>query len=139
MTEPNRYGITRKAAASFEETLEKARAALQARGFGILWEIDVRETMKKKLDVDFPPYRILGACKPDIAHQALTAEPDIGLLLPCNCIVRQDGDEVVVGAIAPRSLLGLTGRDDLTPFADKIAGFLEGVVAEAAGAGGAAS
>ena len=132
MAEKRTYGVYAETQKPFEQALQATRDALKVHGFGVLWEIDVRATMKAKLGVDFPDYVILGACNPPIAHQALTAEPDIGLLLPCNCIVRRDGEKTVIGAIEPHELMGLTGRADLTPFADKVAEALSAVVEEAA-------
>jgi uncharacterized protein (DUF302 family) len=127
------YGLYKKTDKPFQEALEATREALKKRGFGILWEIDVKATMKAKLGVDFTDYVILGACNPPVAHRALTAEPNIGLLLPCNCIVRREGEEVTVGAIEPHALMGLTGRTDLASFADQIGSILSDVVDEAAG------
>lgn len=127
------YGLYEETDKPFEAALEATRAALKKRGFGILWEIDVKATMKAKLGVDFTDYVILGACNPPVAHQALSAEPNIGLLLPCNCIVRREGDKVTVGAIETHALMGLTGRTDLAPFADQIGAVLSEVVDEAAG------
>ncbi len=131
MAEKEKYGIYAETSKSFQETLQATRDALKERGFGILWEIDVKATMKAKIDVDFTDYVILGACNPPIAHQALTAEPNIGLLLPCNCIVRREGDRTIVGAIEPHELMGLTGRSDLKPFADNVSDTLTAVVEEA--------
>jgi uncharacterized protein (DUF302 family) len=88
----------------YEATLEKVTEALKAEGFGILTNIDVKETMKKKLDVDFRKYSILGACNPPLAHKALTARPDVGLLLPCNVIVYEEGDTTMVNIIDPMSM-----------------------------------
>ena len=126
------YGIYVRSTKTFDDALEALREALGANGFGVLWEIDVQATMKKKLGVEFPPYMILGACNAPVAHQALSAEPNIGLLLPCNCIVRREGDKVTVGAIETHALMGLTGRTDLAPFADQIGAVLSEVVDEAA-------
>jgi uncharacterized protein (DUF302 family) len=132
MAGKEKYGIYAETSKSFQETLQATRDALKERGFGILWEIDVKATMKAKIDVEFTDYVILGACNPPIAHQALTAEPNIGLLLPCNCIVRREGDKTVVGAIEPHELMALTQRTDLKPFADKVSQILTGVVEAAA-------
>lgn len=86
---------------SFEEVIEEVTEALKDEGFGILTEIDVSETLKKKLDVDFKPYRILGACNPPYAHQALKSEDFIGLMLPCNVIVKQEANHIDVAAVDP--------------------------------------
>ena len=115
------YGITvRLAGGSFERSIERVTAALKDEGFGILTEIDVKATLKKKLDVDHPPYRILGACNPPFAYQALQAEPDIGLLLPCNVIVRQDGEDVVVSFVDPMAMFAVANRPDMAPLAQQV-------------------
>jgi len=88
----------------YETALEKITEALKVEGFGVLTNVDVKETMKKKLDVDFRKYTILGACNPPLAHKALTARPDVGLLLPCNVIVYEEGDVTVVNIIDPMSM-----------------------------------
>ena len=115
------YGICRTVAQPFEEVDRRIREALQEEGFGVLTEIDVKGTLKKKLDVDVPKYAILGACNPRFAHQAILAEPDIGLLLPCNVVVRQlDENRTVVEALDPVIQLRLTGNPALEPVAAEV-------------------
>lgn len=124
------YEIKTTVHAPFDEVDGLVREALAAEGFGVLTEIDVRETLKKKLDVEFRPYRILGACNPPLAHQALSAEIDIGLLLPCNVIL-YEGEApgtTVVAALDPVVQLGLTGRDDLEPLAGEVRARMERVL-----------
>jgi len=106
---PARYGFGRTLALSFDEALAKVTAELQKEGFGVLTEIDVAATLKKKLDHNIPPYRILGACNPVHAKRALTEEPAIGLLLPCNVVVRQDpAGAVRVEFLDPEIMVKLT-------------------------------
>ena len=105
---------------SFDQALEKTINALKAEGFGVLSDIDVQRAMKDKLEVEMRPYRILGACNPALAHQALQSEPDIGLLLPCNVIVREQAPgRVVVGFLDPQTMVGLVGKPEIQPVADQ--------------------
>lgn len=117
-----RYGISTTVALAYEQAVQRTRDELAKEGFGVLSEIDVAATLKKKLNVDFRPYVILGACNPPLAHQALTAERDIGLLLPCNVIVyaaEQEGSSVVA-AMDPVEALSLTGNTEVAPLAEEV-------------------
>lgn len=121
------YALKREVALSYEAADRRIREELLAQGFGVLTEIDVRETLKRKLDVDMPPYVILGACNPSLAHRALQAEPDIGLLLPCNVVVRRDEAEgvTIVEAMDPVPMIDLTGNDALWDVAEEARSRLE--------------
>ena len=121
-----RYGLGTTVPLDYERAVARTREALAAEGFGVLTEIDVAATLKKKLDVDFRPYVILGACNPPLAHRALLAERDIGLLLPCNVIVYADDvpGSSVVEALDPVEALAITGNEDLRPFAEDVKGRL---------------
>jgi len=106
------YGFNVTVKGSMDQVVKKVVDALQTEGFGVLTEIDVQATLKKKLNIDRKPYRILGACNPGYAHQALDAEPDIGLLLPCNVVVREEADgSIDVGFMDPEAVLGLVKSD----------------------------
>ena len=116
------YGLKRSIPLPLDQADQRVRDELQKEGFGILTEIDVKATLKAKLDVEFKPYKILGACNPPLAHQALTEDVDIGLLLPCNVIL-YEGDSpgtTVVGVINPTVQLGITGRPDIQPLAEEV-------------------
>lgn len=115
------YGYTRTlTGTSFDEALERVEAALKEQGFGILTEIDVKATLKKKLDVDFDNYKILGACNPNLAHQALQHEAMIGLLLPCNVVVTEDDEgHAVVGILKPREMFGVVDVDGMDEVVDE--------------------
>ena len=121
------YALKREVDLSYEAADRKIREELVAQGFGVLTEIDVRETLKRKLDVDMPPYVILGACNPSLAHRALQAEPDIGLLLPCNVVVRRDeaAGVTVVEAMDPVPMIDMTGNEALWDVAEEARSRLE--------------
>ncbi len=122
------YGYKKQVNASFEGALEKTREELQKEGFGILTEIDVKTTLKKKLDVDYDNYLILGACNPPFAYQALQAEKDIGLLLPCNVIVYEQDGETFVSAIVPTVAMGVVDNEDLRGIAVQVEEKLKKVI-----------
>ena len=127
-----RYGLGVTVPLAYDEAVTRTREALAREGFGVLTEIDVRATMKTKLDVDFRPYVILGACNPPLAYKALSAERDIGLLLPCNIVVYAgdaDGTSVVT-AMDPVEALQLTGRSDIHDMAVDVRQRLERVLAD---------
>lgn len=122
------YGFTVETTGDFDTVLARVTEALKAEGFGVLTEIDVAATLKAKLGVDKRPYRILGACNPQLAHRALEAEPDIGLLLPCNVVVREAEDgKVVVGFMDPVPVLGLVQRQELEPLGNEVRAKLQRV------------
>ncbi len=136
--EETRIGMEVELALPYEQAVQRVTEALRTEGFGVLTEIDVKATLKKKLDAEFRPYVILGACNPPLAHRALSSELKLGLLLPCNVIVYA-GDEPSRSAVAvldPVVQLGVTGRKDLEPLASQVQGLLKQVlerVREAAG------
>ena len=125
------YTLTRTTPLPFGEAVEHLRAELKAEGFGVLCEIDVQATMREKLGVEGEPYLILGACNPALAHQALQAEPGLGVLLPCNVVVYQRGDETQISAIDPERMLSIVGNDELASVAAEVKKRLGAVVQRA--------
>ncbi len=123
------YGISTRVAGEFDAVIASTREALAAEGFGVLTEIDVTATMKKKLDEDLPRYTILGGCNPSLALQAIQAEPGIGLLLPCNVVVAEGADgKVAVSAVDPSALFEVVGRPDIADVAHEVKARLERVI-----------
>ena len=121
-----KFGFGKPVDLGFEEAVETVTEELGKEGFGVLTEIDVQATLKKKLGEDMPPYRILGACNPPLAHQAITAVPEIGLLLPCNVLVREDDEgKVHVSFMDPGSVLGLVDNPAVEPLAAQVKEKLE--------------
>ena len=115
------YYLSKRISLSFDQAIERVRAALAAQGFGILTDIDVQAAMKAKLGADFRRYRILGACNPPLAHRALLAEDKIGVMLPCNVIVQEHGpNEVEVATIDPTAAMSATGNEALRPLAETV-------------------
>ena len=127
------YTLTVDLALPFEQAVPKVVAALAAQGFGILTEINVQATLKKKLDADTRPYLILGACNPPMAHRALAAEPAIGALLPCNVVVAaNESGGVTVAAVDPVAMFGVVGRPDIEPLAIEVRTSLQAALDAAA-------
>jgi uncharacterized protein (DUF302 family) len=114
------YGVGRAFTESYDEILPRVVEALKAEGFGVITEIDVKKTMKEKLDVDVPPHMILGACNPKLAHAAISVEPDLGVLLPCNVVVYETDSGTRVTAVNAGAMLGMVGNDKLAPIADEV-------------------
>jgi len=123
------FGIQKTLDLPFDEALAKIPEALKAEGFGVLTEIDVQATLKKKLDVDFRRYRILGACNPPFAHRALQHSLDVGMLLPCNVIVYETDDrKTVVSAVDPMQTMAAQGDPAMRPLADEVRRKLQRVI-----------
>lgn len=123
------YHFSKKLTASFDDAIESVTAALAAEGFGVLTTIDVSATLKKKIDVDFRPYTILGACNPGFAHQALQAEDKIGTMLPCNVVVQQISDsEIEVSAVDPMASMQAIENESLGAIASEVQQKLKSVI-----------
>ena len=123
------YTLTTTVTRPFDETVEAVRAALADEGFGVLTEIDLAATLKTKIGVEIAPQLILGACRPPLAHAALQAEPSIGVLLPCNVVIRSDGDVTTVEAMDPGAMVAMTGNEGLAEVAADGRGRLERALA----------
>lgn len=123
------YYTSKEVTVSFEEAIEKVTEELSNEGFGVLTEIDVKETLKKKLDVDFKKYKILGACNPKFAHQALLKEDKIGTMLPCNVIVEEHEDGTVeVSAVNPLASMQAVSNEELHTIADRVNASLTSII-----------
>jgi uncharacterized protein (DUF302 family) len=127
------YGFGTSLQMPYEEAISRVKEALKAEGFGVLTEIDVRRTLREKLGAEMEPYIILGACNPPLAHRALEQEPDIGLLLPCNVVVRAEGKGSRVEVADPQAMLGIVGNEKLNAIAEEAKQRLQRVVASLGG------
>lgn len=123
------YHLSKRIEASdFDQVVEETRAALSAQGFGVLTEIDVKATLKDQLDEDMDQYLILGACNPKMAHRAIGVVPEIGVLLPCNVVVREDDGDVIIDAMDPASVMAVVDKPGVTTIADEVRTLLENAV-----------
>lgn len=122
------YGDTKTVDQPFDEVAKDVIHLLKEEGFGIITEIDVRETLKKKLDIDYDKYRILGACNPNLAHQALESEKEIGLLLPCNVIVYEKNGDTTVGTMRPTEVMSLSDNPELNDVAEDVERSMRSVI-----------
>jgi uncharacterized protein (DUF302 family) len=122
-----KYGFSVQVSGDFEDIIARVTEELANQGFGVLTEIDVKATLKKKLGIDKAPYVILGACNPTLANKALDTDPDIGLLLPCNVVVRQDNGGVTVAFMDPAAVLGIVQREELSELGSDVRARLERV------------
>ncbi len=126
------YTLSATTPAPFAEAVEHVREELKHEGFGVLCEIDVQATLREKLGAEIGPYLILGACNPPLAHQSLTAEPELGVLLPCNVVVYERDGATHIAAIDAERMLSIVGNDELQPIAEQVREKLAAVVERAA-------
>ena len=124
-----KYVFGKTVGLGFDEAIKRVTEELAKQGFGVLTEIDVKATLKKKLDIDVAPYRILGACNPQFAHKAMQLEPQIGALLPCNVVVREEGGKTRVEIMDPQAVLQLVERQEIEGIATEVRKRLERVLA----------
>ncbi len=122
------YGISKKVDVTYDEAIERVQDELKMEGFGVLTTIDVKATLKEKLGVDVDRYVILGACNPNMAHQALQMEQELGLLLPCNVIVYEKKGDTFVSAMDPEAVLGIVGNNDLSSVASEVRNMLSNAI-----------
>jgi uncharacterized protein (DUF302 family) len=125
-----KYGFSKTVDLSFEQAIEKVTEELRKEGFGVLTTIDVKDTLKKKIDVDFKKYTILGACNPPIAHKALQAEEELGLLLPCNVVVYEKDNQTKVSMFDPMLMTNVIDNEQMEPIAKEVKDKLQRVLAE---------
>jgi uncharacterized protein (DUF302 family) len=123
-----RYALEVTTKLSYEDAIQRATELLAEQGFGVLTEIDVKATLKKKLDIDVRPYKILGACNPAFAHRALVAEPHVGVLLPCNVVVWDEGDHRVVAAMEPKIMADIVDHPEVARIAGEVSARLQRVL-----------
>ena len=133
MTTTTPYTFGTRLPGSVDDVRPRVEAALKAEGFGVLTAIDVQATMKARLAIERPPFLILGACNPPLAHRALEADPSVGALLPCNVVLRQDGPETIVEAMDPLAVLGIVENPAMMPIAEEAKARLERAIATLGG------
>ena len=125
----SKYAFGKTTKLDFDQAVRRVTEELGKEGFGVLTDIDMAATLKKKLGLDTPPYRILGACNPQFAHKALEAEPQIGALLPCNVVVRKSGADTIVEAMDPLAVMQLVGKPEVAKLGSQVRERLERVIA----------
>ena len=123
------YGFSKETTYSFEQAVDKVTEELKKEGFGVLTSIDVKDTLKKKINVDFKKYTILGACNPPLAHQALQVEEELGLLLPCNIVVYEKEEKTVISVFDPNVMAHLIDNPEMKPVAEEVKKKLQKVLA----------